>query len=324
MYKTILLILLAPSLALAQDYTITQATFLKADAAQVFDATEGVSIQVEGLKPDKDYKAVLTLNNQTISKLTIWKLIEINGQTVAVFPPTTQSSVAPGVFHISGKPGESYGTDISDQWIKIPIGPTVAPDPDPPDPPSGGPTTEDVKGLAKIVKDSISLNDPITAGYIKVALSKLSLSEMSGGGVKAAIGEALIASMKEVRPPYKDWEGVFRKPIDAYLVQMKDRLTKPEHMKVMVDVIVDNLGNGTLSVTSKVVMYSSPNCTFCKQWKQRVYPLLQRAGWLLEEVDSTGTVPRYTVCDGNKCSEEFIGYMTLEDFNKILAKLRGT
>jgi hypothetical protein len=321
MYKLILLILLSPSLLLAQDYTVTQATFLKADAAQVFDADVGVSIQVEGLKSDKEYKAVLTLNDQTITKLVVWKLMTINGQTVAVFPPTTQSPVAPGVFHIAGNPGDSFGTDISNQWIKITIGPTPAPDPDPdPDPPSGGPTVEDIEGLAKIVKNTATLNDPITAKYIKAALH--SLSEVSE--VKAAIGEALIASMKEVRPPYKDWEGVFRKPVDAYLVQMKERLTKPEYLKIMIKVIVDNLGESTQSITSKIVMYSNATCTICTQWKERVYPALRKAGWILEEVDSAGVVPRYIICDRDRCSEEFVGYMTLDNFNKTLAKLRGT
>lgn len=336
MYKLILLLLLSPSILLAQDYTITQATFLKADAAQVFDADVGVSIQVEGLKPDKEYKAVLTLNDQTVTKLTVWKLIEVNGQTVAVFPPTTQTPVAPGIFHISGKQGESYGTDISNQWIKITIGstgPPPDPDPDPPDPPTGGPTTEDIEGLAKIVKNTSTLNDPITAKYIKTALqslsedrgSTLSLSEVSE--VKAAIGQALIDSMKEVRPPYKDWEGVFRKPVDAYLVQMKDRLTKPEHLQVMIKVIIDNLpvqGTTSTRTSGKIIMYTSPDCIYCLAWKERIFPILEESGWILEEVYATGTVPRYIICDANKCSEEFIGYMSLENFNRTLIKLRGT
>lgn len=322
MYKYLLPLILLCNISLAQsplEYTVTQATFLKADAAKIYELEDSVSIQVEGLKPESTKAAVLTIDNDTFNYIEVSELVDFNGITVAVFPPKTLYPAEENTYHIEGLSGQRFGVAIrtSDtvKWIEVLIEGTPTPAPPLPVPP------EDYAQITDLVKTSTqALQDPTTTSAIKKELEQLSLSEVLSEAkeeVKEAVAKGLRESMKILDPPYKDWETGFKVPLNTLIASLE--ITTSQQLQKVVDAIVAGMES-----TSTVTIYSKDDCNICTSWKQEVWPTLEKAGWTLKVVEDDYPVPKFQVCTNGLCSQKVQGYMTVEQFSQIVSKMRDS
>lgn len=336
-YITLILLLLVNPLY-AEDklqYEAIQATFLSADDAIVYQEDEGVVIQTVGLNPGQQSGVVLVFDNLEDTEIEVTTLIDFNGMTVGLYPPKNMKPNDKGVYNLLGNKGDRFGirarTKEGLQQIYVVIeGVTTDPDDPPPDSPVGQPTPIDIQALVSIgQKASTDLSDPITTRYIKDALTALSLSEVvEVGKIKEAVGQALVASMKEVSPPYKDWNGVFRVPLNTKLSSMvtENKLSSTTNVKLVIDALIKGLSSNTTNVISKIkngtiTMYTRPGCVHCERWLREIRPQLHE--WKVEQVlDTTHAVPRFQVCDNNKCSKIHEGFMDINDFIKLVDSLK--
>jgi len=318
------------------EYEIVDFSYLEAlDAIVLPKDDEGVNIQAVGLKPGVENRKFLILENSNANYIEVSKLIDFNGITVAIFPPKTVFADEEGKYPIEGEPGDRLGISIrtptTAKWIEVVIADTPTDPVDPPPIPGTGPSEQDLAKVQSIAYQATKdLQDPITTRYIKDALTTISLSEVLSEAtveIQGAIAKALVDSMKEVSPPYKDWKGKFRQPINIEIVRLESqgKVKTTTHLKQLVDAIVKGLSTNTASAFKNgvVEMYTSPGCDVCAQWKQNVWPILQKAGWTLKEIQSGGTVPRFRICNHGRCSEEVIGYLNISNFNLLNQSLRN-
>lgn len=340
-YITLMLLLLVNPLYAdgKLEYEAIQATFLSADDAIVYQEDEGVVIQTVGLKPGQKSGVVLVFDNLEDPEIEVTTLVEFNGMTVGLYPPKNMKPNDKGVYNVLGNKGDRFGirarTKEGLQQIYVVVegvttDPENPPDSPPTDPPAEQPTPIDIQTLVSIgQKASAELADPITARYIKEALTTLSLSEVvEVSKIKEVIGKALLSSMKEVNPPYKDWNGVFRVPLNTKLSSMvtENKLSSTANVKLAIDALIKGLTTTSTNVLSKVkngtiTMYTRPGCIYCERWKKEIRPQLHE--WKVEEVlDLTHAVPRFQVCDNNKCSKIHEGFMDINDFIKIVDSLK--
>lgn len=324
MYKYLIWLLLA-STCFSQEtleYELAQATFLKADSAVVFPEDEGVTIQVEGLTPESTQGLVLSITNLVESEIEVTTLIDFNGLTVGLYPPQYKSPNKNGNYIILGDPGQRFGirgrTENGIKQIFATIkGPTPAPDPIP-DPTPNPPKLSEITKIVQTALDK--LDDPVTASYIRSSLSKIEYTgELAKDtkSVKDAISTALTESAKVVKPPYKDWEGLFRKPLDQAI-----KVNSSSELKQVVDTIVQAIPNTQTSASSnKITMFTRPDCTWCEKWNNEVRPLLK--DWIIEEKLHNGEVPSFVICVDGLCSSPYVGYLSIADFNSIVRSLRN-
>ena len=318
------------------EYTAEQATYLEAKDALVTPTDDGVLVQVLELKPEAKRGIALTVSGITNPVIEVTRLIDYNGFTVGLWPPTDMEPNNLGIYNILGNAGDRFGIRAETQGglrkfeVKIDGDPSDPPPIDPVDPPPGdGPSAEDLSAITAITSSAVAtLNDPITTRYIKSALENVSLSEVlseATAQAQKAIATALQDSMKEVNPPYKDWNGAFRKPINAKIVELESqgKVKTSAQLKLLVDAIVEGLDSTSSMSTHTIKMYSRPDCILCKNWRRDVFPSLASKGWALEEILlEQGDVPRFVVCDRDKCSNEFVGYMSIAAFANIVTQMR--
>lgn len=327
LYSLILLTLLPLTLS-AQEfkYSVREGVVLEAKSAKVYPQAEGVLLYAVELNPEQKLAYELTLEGLTEPQVEVTQLLEFQGITVGVYPSKFLDPIEGNLFLIVGKPGERYGvrartaTGIKDVIIEI-----KGDIPDPVDPPPTDNLTEaDLLSVTQLTQQSIvSLADPISTRYVQTALSQLSLSEVLGEAasqMKQAISKALLDSIAEVRPPYKDWERKFRKPLDAKIADLvsKGKVTNGTQLSKVIQAVVKGMTPSTsvLDKSGTVQMFTRTDCTLCIQWKNEVWPKLQKVGWKLEELDGTGSVPSFVICENGKCSNVIVGYMTVERFNQ--------
>lgn len=299
----------------AQDVTISQVTYVRADSAEVIPSDGGVIIFAEGLKSDKQLAVKLLIENQEVTSLEVSKLVEINGLTFAVFPPTVVPPLPekPNTFIITGDSGERFGVSIrssgSPQWLEV----KIAGEPEAPEQPN-----IDVSDIEKVRGP----DDPITRDAILSSLKQLKFTGTLDDAIVAtrlAISNALLDA--PAVPPYKDWKGEFRDPINKIIERLLNagQIRSIADWQLVVNAMIKALQPTT---TSKIIMTTSPNCQVCKDWKRNVLPYIK--GWRFEEVtDTTVSVPRFQICDGDKCSNVIVGYMSIDAFNSTVYSLRG-
>lgn len=252
-YRTLLIValLLSPSYAQSKlEYTAIQSTFLTAKDAIIYQEEDKVTIQTVGLEPGQQSGVTLSFDNLTDPEIEVTQLIDFNGLTVGLYPPKNMKPNDKGVYNILGKKGDRFGirarTEDGLQQIYIEIeGETTDPDDpdDPDDPPTDSLTPADIQSIVAITSNAATtLNDPVTARYIKDALTELSLSEVIGEvQMKVVISTALVESLKDVNPPYKDWNGLFRAPLNAKLVELKDKISSTASLKAVIGAIIKGL-----------------------------------------------------------------------------------
>jgi hypothetical protein len=338
MYKlplTLVLLLLCSDISFAQEfsYNSKQATFLEAESAKLYQSDKGVLLSVIGLNPESKVGVELTIEGLTEPEIEVTRLIEFQGITVGVYPPLLLKPTE-GVYLVLGKPGEQYGvrartTEGIKHFVILLEGveePDVPSDPDPP--PSGNLLPADLAAISSLSSANKPADDPITTRYITEALNKLSLSEVLGEAaleMKVAIGDALVESMKEVRPPYKNWNK-FRVALNDAIVKLvaDGKVTNGKDLTKVKDAVVSGLNSSaSLQQNGTIILYYRDGCDLCIEWLRDVYPRLQAIGWKLQKVKTTkGSVPKFVICDNNKCSEEIAGYMDDALFKLYAERLR--
>jgi hypothetical protein len=337
MYKLLpILALLLCDISFAQEfsYNAKQATFLEAESAKLYQSDKGVLLSVIGLNPERKVGVELTVEGLTEPEIEVTRLIEFQGITVGVYPPN-QLKPTEGVYLILGKPGERYGvrartTEGIKHFVVVLEGveePDVPTDPDPPQ--SGNLTQADLDSVTTLVSASVAtLKDPITTRYISAALEKVSLSEVLGEAaveLKEAIGNALVDSMKEVRPPYKDWESNFRKPLEAKITELvtAKKVVNGSDLQQVVKAMVKGMSTTSSLSRATIKIYYRENCNLCTKWETEVFPSLKAVGWALDKVyEPTATVPKFVICDNNKCSKEIVGYLDIPTLKLYLEGMR--
>ena len=331
----LLLLISCLDISLGQDfqYTVTEQTFLSAKAAKLYPQPDGVLLAVTDLDPKAKKGVELTFQGLKEEAIEVSRLIKFQGVDLGVFPPMTLLPTD-GVYLLLGNPGDRFGvtarTETGIQRILVELSGTPVDPVDPEEPPpSGNLTQEDLDAVTSLTSSSLSsLQDPITARYITAELNKLSLSEVLGEAaveLKKAIGDGLVASMKEVRPPYKDWETNFRKPLDNRITQLvtAGKVVTGADLQLIVKAMLKAMTTSTSSLTATIKMYYSQNCNECSRWEREVYPGLQSVGWFLQKIeDPNRTVPRFVICDNNKCSKEVVGYMDMATFRLRLGDVK--
>lgn len=314
-------------------YEVQTFDYLKAKDAIILPAEEGVQIQVIGLEPGVVKKTYLLLEDETIPSIEVSKLIDFNGLTVAVFPPQLVKAESPGQFYLDPELGQRLGIAIrSDgevKWIEV----TLSTDPtDPTDPPpSGNLTPEDLDGITNQVKGAVlTLQDPVTAAYIKKYLTNTSLSEVldvATEQVQKAVQDALTESMKELKPPYKDWYNLFRVPLNQKIISLEvsGKVKSTGDLQQIVDAVIKGFDEGQTSANVPyITFYSRENCVLCEEWRRIVKPDLERLGWAIKEetLAPTESAPRFLVCEKGRCSQLVNGYMSRDKLAQVLTKLR--
>jgi hypothetical protein len=305
-------------------YEISQATFLTADSATVFPNEDKVTIQVQNLSPEKQLGLVLTLEGLTEKEIEVTTLIDFNGLTVGLYPPKYVSPNDQGNYIVLGKAGDRFGIrGRTESGIKQ-IFAEIEGKPEEPDkPPTEPDEPENPLLITEMVQKAlVDLDDPVTARYIRQELTKVEYSgnlDQDIQAVKDAIGDGLVLSMKELDPPYKDWQTKFRQPLD--------KLLTPEtsaELEASIKVVIEALGDTTAATRSvnKVVMFTRSGCVRCAEWNRTVRPELEAIGWEIEEIYSSQAVPAFMVCTNRKCSNLITEYLTIPAFNQVVASLR--
>lgn len=155
--------------SLAEEPVFEQKTYLKAGSAKVVPKDDHVLIIVEKLDSTASYGVEIKAN---VPYIEAWKLVTVNGQTFASFPPTTLKPDSPGEFNLLGKKGDRFGLSFRAEttfWKEI----TIAGD-DPSSPPP-----EDTSEIVKIADEAADkVNDPETRrALISAFKSALALTD---------------------------------------------------------------------------------------------------------------------------------------------------
>jgi len=185
------------------------------------------------------------------------------------------------------------------------------PGPTPPTPPvDPAPPVVD-RAVFKAVRASTQyINDPPTATAIREAI--LSLPEKVPATVQTAIANALLNRKDQT----KDWFNFWRVPVNKAIDSAS--LSYAEVVKQ----ILEGLEATTAQTESVIKMYTRDNCPPCDQWKMQVLPLVLAYGWTVTvEPTSTMSTPSFEInTNGKTVTHE--GYLSLEDFSTIVAKMR--
>jgi len=221
-------------------YESYQATFLKAKAAQISPSDGGVVIEVQELSSELLVGVVLSFDGLTNPIIEATTLLELNGVTVGTFPPQLIKPNTAGKYPIIGKKGDKFGIRVETvngtTFVTAQIEGEALPPPDPPPPPV------DLADVTRLVSASVSvLADSVTQQAIKAELEKLLANfpddlSLAIASLKSAISTGLLESMPQLSPPYKDWKGGFREPLDKKLVELKPATSS--QLKSIVEAVV--------------------------------------------------------------------------------------
>lgn len=228
-------------------YTSYQASFLTAKSASISQSENGVLIEVQELGKAVTPGVVLTFTGLTSKTIEVTTLLDLNGITVGVFPPRYVTPNQKDTYPILGKAGDKFGirvsTDDGTRFITAQIDGATPPPPPPIDHPP--PPTTDLTSLTKLVNASVlTIGDTVTQAAIKAELSKLVASfpndlSLAKVELKNSISNGLLNSMPQLKPPYKDWSGGFRVPIDKEITKLAP--TSAEQLKAIVEAIIKGM-----------------------------------------------------------------------------------
>lgn len=248
---------------------VQQITFLRASAAQILPQDKGVAILAEDLEDTREFAAKIVITDQPNEYIEASRLLNVDGITVAEFPPRVIAPISEGentnTYLLSGNPGDRFGVSIRSggvipQWLEVKIdGPVTdpdKPDPDKPDPdkpdepvdpPAGDLTPADLTKIENTVSSAVtSLADPITQAEIKSELETLVADFPTDRteavkAMQSAIARGLVKSAPKLKPPYKDWMGQFRTPLDAAIVAIEAKADTTAEYKQIVQAVVKGL-----------------------------------------------------------------------------------
>ena len=189
------------------EYTVEQATFVEAKSAVVIPQGDKVLIEAVDLSPEQQPGLKLTVPGSERIEVTRLVTVVIDGQEVdlGVYPPQEKTPDKDGIYRIVGQSGSKYGIrTLGENREQIYV--EIEGEPEPPVPPPAS-----LESLKDTVRECVTkLNDPITQQYIKEELDGAESFE----DIRTAIRDGLLKSMRELNPPYKDWENGFRVPIN--------------------------------------------------------------------------------------------------------------
>jgi hypothetical protein len=189
-----------------------------------------------------------------------------------------------------------------------PPGPIDPPKPpvDPPAPPTDNSVYDAVKAA------TTNINDPTTAQALRQAL--LSLPEKTPGAVQMKIAEVLLTRSAESQK--KDWLNLWRKPVNDAI----DKAQIPYEKAV--EQIIKGLETSNVRSSSKLVVYTQPNCPPCEDWKRVELPKIEEYNWNVEWVeDPTKSTPSFKISHNGKL-REYTGYMTYNTFCLLVASMK--
>lgn len=187
--------------AFAEKPVIVQKTYLKAQVAKLIPKEDHVLIVVEKLDQSASYGIEITSDAPSIE---VWKLVTVNGQTFATFPPTTLKPDSPKTFNLTGNKGDRFGLSFRSEepyWEEVIIAGEVKPTPAP----------GDFSGITKVAKDEADkLNDPVTRKALSTAFKeaiKLT-TDKSLDDCKLIITNArrITLQLRNRQSQDKDWE----------------------------------------------------------------------------------------------------------------------
>lgn len=319
-------------------HNVQQVTFRYAKEATILADEEGVKIKAVGLT-DKESKGIaISFTGVIDPEIEVTTLVEFQGMTVGLYPPKNILPNKEGEYYIEGKPGDKFGIrarskdGLRQVYAEIEGKPDTPTDPVEPPPSDSKLTAEDLAKITNISRKATALNDKVTQDTIREYLKALSLSEVvdeARGQIKKAIGKAFIDSMEEVDPPYKDWDGVLRQPLDKLLrsLEAEGKISTSKDLEQVVDAIVKGLASSqSVSIEpSTITVYTTSNCVYCDKWKLEVLPRIN--GWVIKEVDISevegmNSAPNFLMSENGKTSELVKGYMPISLFNEVVSKMR--
>ena len=214
---TIMILTVLAGLAFGQttlEFTTSQLTYLKAQSASVIPAEDGVAIVTTGLEPGQKNAVRLVVRDQPNEFIEVSRLRKWNGRTVADYPPqtikpTTQND-ASNSYIITGQVGDRFAVAIRSgsqpQWLEVVIKGTAISEPD----------------------------DPSEPDDLDVAVADF----------QGAIARGLVVSAPQVQPPYKDWRGKFRVPLDTAIGKLKSKIKSGKAFRQIIEATVRGLSNG--------------------------------------------------------------------------------
>lgn len=192
--------------------------------------------------------------------------------------------------------------------------PTTPPPVDPPTPPPIKPPLPptDTSVLDAVKAATTTVNDPQTAQALRQAL--LSLPEKTPGAVQMKIAEVLLT-----RSPASqkiDWLGLWRKPVNDAI----DKAQMPYDKAI--EQIIKGLETSNVQSSSKLTVYTRPNCPPCERWKTEVLPQIAEYNWNVEFVENLDvSTPSFEICHNGQC-RKYTGFMTYNTFCVIVASMK--
>lgn len=317
MFKTLLL--LVACLLQGDGIIVSQATFFKSETKPVvLKSDAGFLIIAPDVSDKKQGVSLQVAKSLSVTSVEVSKLVVIDGLTFAVFPPQQLEPLDSedkdyNVYIIQGSPGQRFGVSVREvgkpQWFEV----VIAGAPTDPDP---SPSPIDVSDIAKIHGPQ---GDDITRAEILKNLKALTFTgsfDEAVNATKVAISNALLDA--PAQPPYKDWEGEFRKPVNEIIKKLN--VTTVEQWKQVVDAMIKGLS----AQPSTITMYTRDNCLPCAQWKQEVWPSLEALGWRIVEVPNSTkpSVPSFEINDRGKIVTHE-GYISYDVFSSVINALRN-
>ena len=194
-----------------------------------------------------------------------------------------------------------------DVTVGTPTGPVPpTPPPTPPAPPTDTSVLDAVKAATR------SVNDPQTAQALRQAL--ISLPEKTPGAVQMKIAEVLLT-----RSPASqkiDWLSLWRKPVNDAI----DKAQMPYDKAI--EQIIKGLETSNLQSSSKLTVFTRPECPPCDRWKTEVLPQIAEYNWNIEWVEDLNTpTPSFEICHNGQ-SRKYVGFMTYNTFCVIVASMK--
>lgn len=213
----------------------SQVTFQTADAAEIAEDGERVSILAEGLDPGREYGVSL----HPVDVAVEW--IEVH-DSQEPFPPKVQLPYKPGYWIVRGKAGQVFWVSLRrgiapPAWVEVKIEPTDGGDPE--DPPPEDPPPGDYGAIEELSRErAAAMGDTATAANIRNAITaacdKLDAACESGtcptlNEAKRQVVAAIDLAKKDGR---KDWYSGWRVPMSEAINELGLTAT-PNYIAVM-------------------------------------------------------------------------------------------
>jgi hypothetical protein len=230
LYSVLAVVLLCASTCAQErmNITVSNVTYLEADAAEVVSRSPGVVIISEGLRPGQKYAAKLKVANQDNDYIEVFP--EENP-----FPPQVLEPYKPGEYLIPGARGEKFNVSVRSKtgrpvWLLVIIGGEGGSE----EPPPKEPTPTDYEELRKAsISEALKTRDQKTAKSLAEAWRKVATNTPVGKSLAEAVKAAKLAREQVLlnRDGNVNWNN-YLTAVDGEIASLKIAGTA-EYLKVL-------------------------------------------------------------------------------------------